>query len=175
MTEHFLDGTQVGPSVEEVCCEAVPKRMWTNFFHHVRLKSMFVDHPGDASWSEVAAEAVQKKMRVFSGLGKFGKTAAEVFFNHAFGWRRKGDDPLFSAFSEDAKCSVSEVDGGDIECCQLRNAQSASVKDFKNGAVPGAKQGIARSAKKMLGLGSAQNMGQRSNGSGCVDGLHGIA
>lgn len=137
VSEHELDGSEVGSSFEEVCGEGVSEGVWVDVF----LYSGSLGEVSDDAEDHDAADVFD----VSSGgdedvVGVVGGNVPEVAVEEVeseFSYCAWGDgyDALFVAFAHDAHVAVVEEEGGEPQVAEFADAEPAAVEHFDDGAV----------------------------------------
>jgi hypothetical protein len=63
MAEHFLDGPQVGPRVQEMSGEGMPQTMWAQVLPHPAPPQLRLEDPSNRAIRESCAPGIEKQGR----------------------------------------------------------------------------------------------------------------
>ena len=134
--EHLLHGSEVGAALEEVRCEGVAQEVR---MHPARLEpcavGQLLQDEKRARSGERASAGVQEELRPVPAV-EVGPAERKVA---ADGLRRgppEWDEALLRPFSEDANDALLERDAALFEPGRLRDAQTGSVQELHERAVP---------------------------------------
>ena len=122
MSQHVLDGAQVGAGFEQVCGKGVPEAVWGNIGIESFGCLILVEEPADTSLGDAAAACVEEECFGVLGaifVGEFGSCLDEISADEVDGGVCDGDFAFLLAFSEDADPAFDEVDAVDVDANEL--------------------------------------------------------
>ena len=152
VTEHLLDGAQVGATLEEMRCERVPEQVRV---HATRLEARAI---GELAQDEKRAGARERTTaRVEEELGaiaavEVGATEREVAAHGLGGGPTERDEPLLAALPEHAHDALLDGDARLLEPRGLRHAQPGAVQELDE-------RPVAKPARRRPGGGVDQALG----------------
>lgn len=148
VSEHGLDGADVGAVHEEVGGEAMAQGMWGNVFGDAGHFGVFLDDAFDGTRGETAVVAGSiDRLKIATIIEKKGSegigASIEIILDPVGGSFGDENGTIFAAFATNDKLAAVEIDGIAIEFDEFGDTEPAGEKELNNGAV----------AKPSLGVG----------------------
>src|SRR5581483_8520970 len=127
MSEHFLNGAEVGASLEQVRRERVAEEMGVDALRLQAGRSgQAAQDEEDPGPRERAALGVEEELRTVAAV-EVRATAGEVAPDRLRRLAADRDDPLLRALADAADEPALEVDGGPLEARGLADAKAGAV------------------------------------------------
>lgn len=136
VSQHILDGTQIGTAFEEVGGEAVAEGMGADRFPDTGFGYQPFDNLEDHDSRKAFAVAVQEYDILVAFLDfDMAAVGFDIGENLFQGRMPDRDKPLLVAFADDAHEPLLGINHGNFERDQFRYSQAAGVERFEHGAV----------------------------------------
>lgn len=136
VSQHFLDGAQVGPAFDKVRRETVPECMRANVFLEPDTLNLFFDDEKYHHPAEFFASFVEKD-KLFVAFGRLDMDAdvLDVDAQVLQGIPADGDEALLVALADDPQKADVGEDLAGLEVREFRYPEPRTVEDFEHGAV----------------------------------------
>jgi hypothetical protein len=135
MTEHFLNASEVGSSLEQVSRERVAQEMRMNSLGlEARLLGQLAEDEEGPGPRQASALGVEEELRAVAPV-EVRPAACEVTPECLHGLPTDGDDPLLPALADRPDETLIEVDAGLVEADRLAHAEPRSVEQLDERAV----------------------------------------
>lgn len=136
VSQHFLDGAQVGPAFDEVGGKTVPEGVRADVFLEPYTLNLFFDDEKYHHAAEFFAPFVEKdKLFVAFGRLDMDTDLVEVDAEVLQGIPADGDEALPVALADDPQKADVGEDLAGLEIRELRYPETRTVEDFEHGAV----------------------------------------
>lgn len=136
VSQHFLDGAQVGATFDEVRGKTVPEGVRADVFLEPYTLDLFFDDEKYHHAAEFFAPFVEKD-KLFVAFGRLDMDAdlVEVDAEVLQGIPADGDEALLVALADDPQKTDVGEDLSGLELRELRYPETRTVEDFEHGAV----------------------------------------
>lgn len=122
VSEHHLDGAEVGSSLEQMGGKSVAEGVGADLLLNASLLCISTHDVEDHHAAQLTAEAVQEDMILEPRLHRQFITEGEVVMDLAQGRRGDGDDSLFAALAIDHDVALLFEDVGDTKVREFGDA-----------------------------------------------------
>ena len=135
VTQHLLDGTQVGSAFQQVGGEGVAEGVGADGFGDAGAVGQLLDQVEDHDARDAVAPAGQEDVVLIAGLDAAVAAVHEPIVDFLDGAAGDGYQALLAAFALDADELLVEVEVAEAQVAQLADAQAAAVQRLNDGAV----------------------------------------
>ena len=135
MSEEHLDDTEIGAAFEHGRCEGVAEGVGRDGLLDARCDGLPLDHDEDHGTREVMAPSVEEHVILLAGFDLKLLPVLEPELQLMDGAVGDGDEAFLVALAYDTHEVLVEVEVGEFEVRQLRDAQSAGEERLYDGAV----------------------------------------
>lgn len=135
VSEHLLDGSQAGSSLQQGCGEGVAQGVWRDCLLDARVSCRVLYHYQYHGAREVCSASVQKHILLFTGLDVHDVTVVHPVFYFLQGVVRDGDEAFLATLADDAQTMFLLEDVGEAQRHEFADAQTAGEERLYDGAV----------------------------------------
>ena len=125
VSEHLLDGSQAGSSLQQGCGERMAQGVWRDRLLDACVACRVLYHYQYHGAREVCSAAVEEHILLFTGLDVHDVTVVHPFFYFLQGVVRYGDEAFLATFTDDAQTMFLLEDVGEAQRHEFADAQSA--------------------------------------------------
>lgn len=135
VTQHLLNGTEVGSTIDQMGCKGVTQGVGANDLSYANRLCRDLYNVKDRDAGEVVTEAVEEDIVLtMRGYGKF-VAAPEIGFDKLFGLGTDGNQTLLLTFAKNLNIVLVEMEIAHLEVGKFRNAESAAIESLYDGTV----------------------------------------
>jgi len=135
VAKHFLDGTKVSSTVEEVGSEGVAECMRVDVRRKVNERGPFLEQEFDAPGRETAAAGVEEEGRI-PGVGfqireEHRPCVQQIGLECVLAGLSEDDLTLFGSFAPNAGYAAVEVYALEVERGDFGNSKAGAIREFQ--------------------------------------------
>lgn len=135
VSEHLLDGSQIGSALQQRCGERVSERVGRHGLRDAGVARRVLYHYQYHGAREVCSSAVEEHVFVFAGFDVHEVAVVEPQLQFVQGVGRYGHEALLVALARDAQVAVCGENVAELKVYEFGDAQSAGEKHFDNGTI----------------------------------------